>query len=183
MLRTLLYLSLLLSVPLASQSDQTDKALSLGYGSIGLSLSRMEPEENGRHQQGGFFIAGEIEFRRNKHWGWVGGLLLEQLKSRRNSAAASQDPMPFDMIHPYRSSLSTLHLFGGVQYNIRVLGGDLSLGVRAGPGLSYYQRTYDVFLPTGIEGGPTSGSWGTDLLGESSSATWRIRAAARLQYT
>ncbi len=172
----------LLLLPFLLKGQGFDAAYSIRYNT-GLATSKIEPAANGFRQQLAHSTALELELRRSDHLGWLIGFYFEGIEIGKSSVFVGDAVEPFNMIHPYSSRLSSVYLRLGVQYNFRILEGDLSLGLLAGPGAVNYSRDWNVLNILVIEGNIIRDNPAFTTFTDESTATFRLQAAARLQYT
>jgi len=159
-----------------------DVAHSIRYGGSA-RITNLEPAENGPRQTSAWSYFYGIELRGGKKTGWLLGIMEETITSRKSPATSGGTPGPFNMIHPYHSSLSASYLMLGAQYNFRIGQGDLSIGGQLGPGLARYSRTWDVLTAKVVNDkiDPERLSFASDV--DRSRSTWRLAASASVRYT
>lgn len=172
----------LLLLPFLLSGQGFDAAYTIRYNT-GLATSNIEPPENGFRQQRAYSTGMELELRRSDHLGWLIGFSFERIETGKSSVIVGDVVEPFNMIHPYSSQLSSLYLRLGAQYNFRLLEGDLSLGLLAGPGAANYSRDWNVLNILVIEGNIIRDNPAFITFTDESAANFRLQAVARLQYT
>lgn len=172
----------LILLPFFLTGQGFDLAFTYRYNA-GRSINGIEPAENGFRKQtaNSFFL--EFEFRRNEKIGWLLSFATETIKTGKSEVTVGDVIAPFNMVHPYSSNLEAIYLQLGAQYNFRILEGDLSIGFMAGPGVAYYRRDWDVLNLLVNDGQITTRDPGFTTFTDESKATFRLRTAARLQYT
>lgn len=159
-----------------------DWALTYRYNP-GTIIGDIEPTANGPRQQSVYTLSTELELRGSAKFGWIIGFAGELIETGKSGDTTDDVLGGFNIIHPYTSQISTAYLRLGTQYNIRILEGDLSIGLFTGPGVGRYRRDWNVLNLLVADDAIISRDPGFTTLTDESTSTFRIMAAARLQYT
>jgi len=172
----------LLLLPLYLTGQGLDWATTFRYNT-GTIIGDIEPKANGLRHQSVHTLINELELRGNARLGWLIGMAAENIETSKEGNLSGDIGEPFNIIHPYSSQLSTVYLRLGAQYNLRILEGDLSVGLLVGPGAAVYSRNWDVLNLRVVDGDIITNEPTFTTLTNESTVTSRLQAALRVQYT